>query len=142
MSPELVRDVIEQESHWNRLAISSKGALGYMQLMPKTAQEYGVNDAFDPSQNIGGGVHYLADLIKEFNGDLRLVLAAYNCGSRRIVGRGLEYRNPDVFQYVKQIRGRYEAEIMNSAYLARSLESQEITNQRTLEAQASQEGQQ
>jgi soluble lytic murein transglycosylase-like protein len=72
LSPELIRALISQESNWNRRALSSKGAMGYMQLMPETAVAYGVVNPFDPSQNIGAGVHYLADLMRQFNGDPRV----------------------------------------------------------------------
>ena len=142
VSPELIRAVITQESNWNPRAVSNKGAMGYMQLMPKTASEYGVVDPFDPSQNIGGGVHYLADLIQEYRGDLRLVLAAYYCGSKRLVERGLGYSNHDVYLYVKQLRHRYELELLKSTASQRILVNQQISEQRTLEVEASQEGQQ
>jgi soluble lytic murein transglycosylase-like protein len=76
----LVRAIIHAESAFNPRAMSLKGAQGLMQLMPATANDMGVMDAFDPVQNIRGGARYLALLIKNFNGDPRLVAAAYNAG--------------------------------------------------------------
>jgi soluble lytic murein transglycosylase-like protein len=80
VDPALVRAVIETESHWNPAAVSRKGAVGLMQLIPTTAQRFGVNDAFSPKQNIDAGVHYLKTLLERYNGNLDLALAAYNAG--------------------------------------------------------------
>ncbi|MEZ5461848.1 lytic transglycosylase domain-containing protein [Dokdonella sp.] len=76
----LLRAVIHAESAFNPMAISAKGAQGLMQLMPGTANDLGVVDAFDVSQNIRGGAQYLAMMLKNFNGDERLATAAYNAG--------------------------------------------------------------
>ncbi len=76
----LVRALIHAESAFNPRALSHKGAQGLMQLMPATAAQYGVTDSFDATQNIQAGVKHLAMLIKRFNGDIRLVAAAYNAG--------------------------------------------------------------
>jgi soluble lytic murein transglycosylase-like protein len=76
----LVRAVIETESNWNAGAISRKGALGLMQLIPTTAQRFGVSDAFSPQQNVDAGVRYLKTLLERYNGNLDLALAAYNAG--------------------------------------------------------------
>ena len=103
---ELVHAVIRAESGWNRKAVSKAHALGVMQLMPSTAQRYGVVDPFSFSDNIGGGVHYLADLINQF-GDYRLAIAAYNCGEGRIGRRGLEYSSREVAGYVNTVRKYY-----------------------------------
>ena len=80
VDPALVRAVIETESNWNPSAISRKGALGLMQLIPTTAQRFGVNDAFSPKQNVDAGVNYLKTLLERYNGNLDLALAAYNAG--------------------------------------------------------------
>lgn len=78
--PELVRAVILVESAFNPHAVSSRGAVGLMQLLPATARRYGVADAFDPEQNITAGVHYLRDLLTRYGNNLELTLAAYNAG--------------------------------------------------------------
>jgi soluble lytic murein transglycosylase-like protein len=80
----LVHAVITAESGYDATAVSNKGAIGLMQLMPQTAQRYGVSDAFDPAQNIRGGTQYLSDLLKTFNNDMRLAVAAYNSGERAV----------------------------------------------------------
>jgi len=78
--PELVRAVIVVESAFNPRAVSRRGAVGLMQLLPATARRYGVADAFDPEQNIMAGVHYLRDLLTRYGNNLELTLAAYNAG--------------------------------------------------------------
>jgi soluble lytic murein transglycosylase-like protein len=81
---DLVHVVIRAESNYDAFAISSAGAMGLMQLMPATARQYGVNNVFDPAQNIEGGVRYLKDLIRLYGGKTRLVLAAYNAGQEAV----------------------------------------------------------
>lgn len=107
----LVYALISQESGWNRAAISSSGALGLMQLMPGTARRYGVRSPFAKSDNIGGGVRYLADLLSQFHGDMRLAVAAYYTGEDRIRRRGLAFQNRAVVGYVEQVRRRYRREL-------------------------------
>jgi len=80
----LIHSIIRAESNYDRFAVSSKGALGLMQLMPATAIQYGVKNVFDPRENIEGGVKYLRDLIKLYNGNTKLVLAAYNAGQEAV----------------------------------------------------------
>lgn len=77
---DLVHSMIQVESNYNPLAVSNKGALGLMQLVPSTARRFGVADAFNPAQNVEGGVRYLKYLLDLYNGDHRLALAAYNAG--------------------------------------------------------------
>ena len=99
-----VRALIKEESGWQRCAISAKGAMGIMQIMPETARQLGVSDLCDLNQNISAGVRHLASLTLIFHGDLRLVAAAYNAGEERIRVRGLSYTNPAVIAYVERIR--------------------------------------
>jgi len=77
---DLVHSMIRVESNYNPFATSNKGALGLMQLVPSTARRFGVSDAFDPTQNVEGGVRYLKYLLDHYNGDHTLALAAYNAG--------------------------------------------------------------
>jgi soluble lytic murein transglycosylase-like protein len=77
---DLVHSMIRVESNYNPFAVSNKGALGLMQLVPSTARRFGVADVFDPAQNVEGGVRYLKYLLDLYEGDHRLALAAYNAG--------------------------------------------------------------
>ncbi len=80
----LVRAIIQVESGFNPSAVSRKGALGLMQLMPKTARALNVNNPFDPEQNVDAGVRHFKKLLENYNGDVRLSLAAYNAGSQAV----------------------------------------------------------
>jgi len=106
---ELVEAVIQVESGWNPYAVSRKGAAGLMQLMPATAIRFGVPDRFNIEENIRGGVAYLAWLIRLFNGDLRLAVAAYQVGESQILLRGLAYSSREVFLYVSRVAQLYRA---------------------------------
>ena len=88
VSSELIKAVIQAESEFDRLAVSSKGAQGLMQLMPGTARRFGVSDPFDPRQNIFGGVQYLRFLLDMFNGNVALALAGYNAGENAVTRYG------------------------------------------------------
>jgi soluble lytic murein transglycosylase-like protein len=117
----LVYAIVEQESNWNPSALSKKGAVGLMQLMPETARLYGVRHRYVASQSLSGGVQYLADLLQRFHGELRLAVAAYYCGSRSLDRRGLAYRNPDVVAYVEAVRRRYERHLRDQQFRRTSL---------------------
>ena len=104
---ELVHAVIEVESAWQPDAVSPAGAVGLMQLMPATAVTLGVRNRFLIEENVRGGVAYLARLMRRFQGDLRLVTAAYFAGENRIAVRGLSYRSPEVYEYVSRVAKVY-----------------------------------
>ena len=101
---ELIRAMIQVESGWDTEAVSNKGAQGLMQLMPRTAAMLGVNDPFDPEQNIEGGVRYISDLTDKYRGDIEKALAAYNAGPARVDSGNI----PEVSRrYVKNIMAIY-----------------------------------
>jgi soluble lytic murein transglycosylase-like protein len=111
VSPVLVRAIIQVESAWQPGLVSPKGAIGLMQLMPATAQRFGVTHPFYIHENIRGGVAYLAKLQKLFHGDLRLVIAAYAAGEGPVLTRGLDYSSVEVYAYVQRIGQQYRAEL-------------------------------
>lgn len=86
--PDLIWAVIKAESNFNPMAISSKGAQGLMQLMPATSRSHGVNNPFDPYQNIEAGARHLRNLLSHYKGDLTLALAAYNAGKEKVRHHG------------------------------------------------------
>lgn len=104
----LLHAVISVESRYRADAVSRKGALGLMQLMPVVAKRYGVDDPLDPVQNLHGGAKYLRDLLKKYNNDRSLALAAYNAGERAVARYG--NRIPpysETAQYVPRVLGYY-----------------------------------
>jgi soluble lytic murein transglycosylase-like protein len=105
IDPGLLLRVAGQESSLNAAAVSSKGAAGVMQLMPATAVQYGVSNPFDPPQNIDAGAHYLSDLLKRYNGDTGLALAAYNAGPGNVDKYGGVPPFPETQNYVAAILG-------------------------------------
>ena len=105
--PELISALIDVESRWNPRAVSNKGAMGLMQLMPATARRFGAFDPFNPEQNIAAGIRYVTTLMWEFHGEMRLVAAVYYAGDRGIAREQLNYHNPDVVAYVEAVRRRY-----------------------------------
>ena len=88
LSPQLIHSVIKVESNYNAHAISNKGALGLMQLIPATARRFGVSDAFNPVENIQGGARYLRYLLDLYSGNYPLALAAYNAGEGAVARYG------------------------------------------------------
>jgi len=107
VDPKLVKSVIRAESNWNPKAVSPKGAMGLMQLMPSTAQLMGVSNPYDPEQNVDGGVKYLRHLLTRFDGNLTLALAAYNAGPKRVEQKGGVPAIPETVSYVQRIIGDY-----------------------------------
>jgi soluble lytic murein transglycosylase-like protein len=109
VDPLLVRAVIRVESNFDPRAVSPKGAAGLMQLMPETAMRYGVENRFDPTQNVDGGVRYLRDLMAMFDGNLSLALAAYNAGEGAVLKYGRRIPPyPETQQYVVWVRSFYD----------------------------------
>jgi transglycosylase-like protein with SLT domain len=107
VDPALVKAVISTESGWNPRAVSRKGAVGLMQLIPETAQRYGVGNLFDPAQNVEGGTMYLKWLLDRYNGDLPKTLAAYNAGEHAVdLYRGVP-RFPETQSYVQKVTHAY-----------------------------------
>ena len=107
--PALVRAVIVVESGFNPRAVSKKGAVGLMQLLPETARRYGVTDLYDPEQNVRAGASYLRDLIARFGSNLELALAAYNAGEEAVerYGRHIPpYR--ETLNYVPNVMRVYQ----------------------------------
>jgi len=104
---EFVQAVIDVESAWRPDAISTKGAAGLMQLTVPTAFTFGVTNRFQVEENIRGGVAYLAYLIRRFEGELRLVAAAYYAGEKRIQRQGLRCADADIYRYVCEVQRFY-----------------------------------
>jgi soluble lytic murein transglycosylase-like protein len=120
IDPKLVRAIIQAESDYNPGAVSSKGAMGLMQLIPSTAQRFGVGNPFDPKQNIEGGVSYLKYLLKLFGGNLPLSLAAYNAGENTVIRSGGIPAIPETEHYVREVTRLYHSPASSALHPANS----------------------
>lgn len=110
LKPELLHAVVRAESAYDHKAVSNKGAIGLMQLMPDTARSYGVTNSWDPKQNLSGGARYLSHLLRLFKNDLPLALAAYNAGENAVVKYGHRIPPyPETRNYVRKVMKFYEA---------------------------------
>jgi hypothetical protein len=107
VDPNLVRSVVKVESNFNPNAVSRKGAMGLMQLMPSTARSLNVSNPFDPEQNVDAGVRHLKRLLQSYGGDVRLSLAAYNAGSGAVSRFAGVPRFAETQNYVRRITNLY-----------------------------------
>ena len=109
LDPALVLAVVSVESGFKPQAVSPKGAQGLMQLMPRTAASLGVEDAFDPEQNLDAGVRHLEALVRQYDGDLTRALAAYNAGQGAVARHGGVPPYRETRAYVRRVLERYRA---------------------------------
>ncbi|MEA2005221.1 MAG: lytic transglycosylase domain-containing protein [Acidobacteriota bacterium] len=104
----LIHSIIRAESNYNPSAISQKGAVGLMQLMPETAKQYGVRNVFDPKENVEGGVKYIKDLIRLYNAKTDLVLAAYNAGQEAVKKYSGIPPYDETRNYIERVKSSYD----------------------------------
>jgi len=107
VDPNLVRAVVKVESNFNPNAVSRKGAMGLMQLMPSTARSLNVKNPFDPAQNVDAGVRHLKQLLESYGGDIKLTLAAYNAGAGAVARSSGVPRYAETQNYVRRITNLY-----------------------------------
>jgi hypothetical protein len=116
MDPDLIKAVIKQESNFNSRDVSNKGAQGLMQLMPETAEGLGVQNVFDPYENIHAGTRFLRILLEDFNGDLEKALAAYNAGPSVVKKYGKIPPYKETQEYVRNVLNYYGIYRGNKAF--------------------------
>lgn len=110
LDPRLLHAVIRAESGYNPNALSARGAIGLMQLLPGTGRRYGVEDLFDPRANVEAGARYLRYLLRLFQNDLELALAGYNAGEGSVIRAGNQIPNyPQTLAYVPKVLDYYRA---------------------------------
>jgi soluble lytic murein transglycosylase-like protein len=104
---DLIASVIATESNFDPKAVSKKNARGLMQLLPETAARFGVQNIFDPQENIDAGTHYLRDLLLRYDNDLVLALAAYNAGPEKVLQFGRVPPYPETVSYIRRVKSAY-----------------------------------
>lgn len=109
VDPNLVKAIIKVESNFNPRAVSNKGAMGLMQLMPGTARQFKVTNPFDVQQNVDAGVRHFSQLLQDFNGDVKLSLAAYNAGEKAVTNHKGIPPYQETQNYVRQITNIYSS---------------------------------
>jgi len=114
VDPKLVKAVVRNESCFDKMARSTAGAQGLMQLMPATAQDLGVNDPFNAEQNIRGGTRYLSKLIKKYQNNLTLALSAYNAGPGSVAKYNGVPPFPETQKYIKRVMKTYQEYLKNN----------------------------
>lgn len=107
VDPALVKAVIATESGWNPHAVSNRGAMGLMQLVPGTAERFGVGNPYDPAQNVEGGTRYLKSLLDRYNGDVTKSIAAYNAGEHAVDATNGVPHIPETQRYVRKVTNAY-----------------------------------
>ena len=127
VDPSLVRSVVKVESNFNPNAVSSKGAMGLMQLMPSTARSLNVSNPFDPAQNVDAGVRHLRKLLDNYGGNVQLSLAAYNAGAGAVARSAGVPHFRETQNYVRRITSLYNGgvpgtSLMGNSSLATSME--------------------
>lgn len=127
VSIDLLKAIAKQESNFNPDAVSRSGAMGVMQLMPATAKELGVTDAFDAEQNIMGGAKYISKLLDQYDGDTKLALAAYNAGSGNVRKYGGIPPFKETQNYVVKVMDYYKQNLDASDITVTSKEASNVT---------------